>query len=125
MAKSKGGMIHGPESYGPDYLGDDDLDPASDAEQAQAHADRITFATSMSMLTGGEQHDLGKGVGPVVGTPYDDDPMGEERTMVTYHGDRRGSRGDGASNEHKIGTTPKQKHMVSGGVTTVMTGKKK
>jgi hypothetical protein len=107
MAKSKGSS----------FLSEDELDPASNAEQDQAHADRVTFAPhSMEMLLGGEMHDFGKGVGPVVGTPYDDDLMGEERTMVTYKGSRKSSRGDGASNDEGPIKTGKDKGMINGGV---------
>jgi len=115
MAKSKK-MIHAGETAG-DFLGEDQFDPASDAEMKQAHSDRVTFAVPVSMLTGGELHDMGKGVGPVVGTPYDDDPMGEERTMVTYKDkSRMGSRGDGASTDDSpMGMEPKDKGMISGG----------
>ena len=97
---------------GSSFLSEDQFDPASDAELAQAHADRVTWAVPVSMLTGGEQHEMGKGVGPVVGTPYDDDPMGEERTMVTY----KGGRGSEASTDDSpLGMEPKDHGMISGG----------
>src|ERR1039458_3998543 len=109
MAKSKGKKIHGGETAG-DFLAEDQFNPSGDAERKQAHADRVTWAVPVSMLTGGEQHEMGKGVGPVVGTPYDDGPMGEERTMVTYKG------GDEAStDESPLGATPKDHGMISGG----------
>lgn len=99
------------------FLGEDQFDPASDMEQKQAHMDRVTFAPhSIEMLMGGEQHDFGKGVGPVVAGPgdYDDTMMGEERGEGTYSGKPSG-RGDGARTDQAPIATGKDHGMVSGG----------
>jgi|SRR5277367_5750434 len=113
--KMMGKKMMGGEVMG-DLLAEDQFDPGCEAEMKQAMCDRVTFGVSVSMLTGGEQHDMGMGVGPVVGTPYDDDPMGEERTMVTYKKNRMGARGDGASTDDSpMGMQPKDKGMISGG----------
>lgn len=104
-----------------DFLSDSMFDPASDEEQNQAHADRVTYRTTFALsLGGGEMHDLGKGMGPVVGgssDQYSDDPMGETRSMQTYTKSRNSSRGDAAENNHApLAKMGKDKGMISGGV---------
>jgi hypothetical protein len=60
--------------------------PPPGVNDAQRHADAFSWEVSMEMLTKGVSKDLGEGMGPQVGPPYDADAMGEERAMITYGG---------------------------------------
>jgi hypothetical protein len=49
-----------------------------------AYADRVTYATSVEMLTTGVAEDWGHFGSLEVGNPYDMDPMGEDRSLMTF-----------------------------------------
>jgi hypothetical protein len=54
---------------------------------AQRHADAFSWEVPVQMLTKGMQLDLGQNAGPQVGSPYDADAMGEQRTKITWERD--------------------------------------
>lgn len=56
-------------------------------DDTQAQKDRGGWSTTVENLTGGEKKPLGEDSGMEVGTPYDNDPMGEDRSKTTYTND--------------------------------------
>ena len=63
-------------------MGTKNLTPGMD--KAQIDADRKGFRTTVQNVTGGETMDLGDDSGPEVGNAYGNDPMGEERSNITF-----------------------------------------
>lgn len=49
-----------------------------------AYADRAGYNTSVEMVTSGSPHDWGDFGTLEVGPPYEMDPMGEDRSMMTF-----------------------------------------
>lgn len=70
------------------------LEPGMDAPQLDK--DRAGYRTTTTMVTGGEEEDVGECAGPEVGNPYSNDPMGEDREMITWtESDTTGGHVDG------------------------------
>lgn len=72
---------------GVEYLPKYNLEPGMNDDLA--YEDRAGFCTSIEMLTTGSPQDWNDFSGPEVGNPYDMDPMGEERTMMTFGADSK------------------------------------
>ena len=53
-------------------------------DNAQRDADSKAWKVDPAMFFGGVFEPPTRHSGPVVGNPYDADPMGEEREMITY-----------------------------------------
>jgi hypothetical protein len=60
------------------------LEPGMD--NAQRDADKGSWEVPVEMLTKGRFVPLGDMSGPVVGSPYDVDPLGEDRERITFMG---------------------------------------
>jgi hypothetical protein len=63
---------------------DDDYNLEPGNNDAQKRADSVTWKVDADSFLGGKMKPLGAGSGPMVGSPFDGDVMGEERSRITF-----------------------------------------